>query len=171
MSTSTSRRPVRSTAVTRRRGRPILVAVAVVAVLGVLFGIYRAATGPSSADGTTPPTAYEVGSPGPGQQAPEFTLPLAAGGQVNLADYRGQTVLLYFQEGLMCQPCWTQITDLERASADVNAAGVDAVLSITSDPAGLLAQKLADEGITTPVASDEGLATSRQYSTNQYGMM
>lgn len=31
-----------------------------------------------------------------GNPAPGFTLPDAAGGQVSLADYRGQPVLLYF---------------------------------------------------------------------------
>jgi peroxiredoxin len=154
-----------------RKGRAMLVTVIAIAVVGVLFAIYSTATRRSSADGTTPETSYAVGSPGVGEQAPGFTLPLAGGGEVDLADYRGQRVLLYFQEGLMCQPCWDQITDLESASEDVEAAGVDAVLSITSDPVHLLTQKVADEGITTPVATDVGLAVSRQYSTNQYGMM
>lgn len=36
-------------------------------------------------------TAIEVGA-----QAPAFTLPDAAGGEVSLSDYAGQPVLLYF---------------------------------------------------------------------------
>lgn len=186
MTTRTSPRPARgrssaeartrpragATTAKSRRGRAILVTVIAVAVVGVLFAIYAAANDrTTTADGTTPETSYAVGSPGAGEQAPGFTLPLAGGGEVDLADYRGQRVLLYFQEGLMCQPCWTQITDLERASEDVAAAGVDAVLSVTSDPVHLLTQKVADEGISTPVASDVDLAVSRQYATNQYGMM
>lgn len=164
--------PSRTPALAHRRRRTVVVVVAVLVVLGVLFAIYRTASDRTSADdGTTPDTAYDVGSPGPGQEAPGFTLPTADGAQVDLADYQGQTVLLYFQEGLMCQPCWDQLRDLEAASASVDAAGVDAVLSITSDPANLLAQKVADEGITTPVAADTDLAVSRQYATNQYGMM
>ena len=186
MSTRTSPRPTRgrssagprrqpkaqSTPSKSRKGRATLVTVIAIAVVGVLFAIYAAANDrTTSADGTTPETSYAVGSPGVGEQAPGFTLPLAGGGEVDLADYRGQRVLLYFQEGLMCQPCWDQITDLESASEDIEAAGVDAVLSITSDPVHLLGQKVADEGITTPVATDVDLAVSRQYATNQYGMM
>jgi peroxiredoxin len=43
-------------------------------------------------------------------------------------------VLLYFQEGLSCQPCWDQINDLEQNEAALQAAGVNAVVSITTDP-------------------------------------
>lgn len=183
MSTNTSARPAqdrpvpgrarasRTSSPPPRRRRTVVVAVVVVVVLAVLFGIYRAAADRTTPDGTTAATAYDVGSPGPGEQAPGVTLPTTDGGQVDLADYRGQTVLLYFQEGLMCQPCWEQLKDLERASAAVEAAGVDAILSVTNDPAELLTQKVADEGISTPVAADTDLAVSRQYSTNQDGMM
>ncbi len=184
MSTNTSARPAqdrpvpgrarasRTSSPPPRRRRTVVVAVVVVVVLAVLFDIYRAAADRTTRDGTTAATAYDVGPPGPGEQAPGFTLPTTSdGGQVDLADYRGQTVLLYFQEGLMCQPCWEQLKDLERASAAVEAAGVDAILSVTNDPAELLTQKVADEGISTPVAADTDLAVSRQYSTNQYGMM
>ncbi|MDT5199894.1 MAG: hypothetical protein QOH34_1416, partial [Mycobacterium sp.] len=63
-------------------------------------------------------------------------------------------MLLYFQEGLSCQPCWDQIKDLEQNQAALKTAGVDAVLSITTDPANLIGQKVADEMLTTPVLSD-----------------
>ena len=53
------------------------------------------------------------GKPGAGSPAPAFTLASSQGRQVSLADYRGRSVLLYFQEGLSCQPCWDQIGDLE----------------------------------------------------------
>lgn len=72
----------------------------------------------------------------------------------------------------MCQPCWDQITDLEKSQDAVTAAGIDSMVSITSDPADLIAQKVEDQGIAeTPVLSDPDLAVSREYSTNQYGMM
>jgi peroxiredoxin Q/BCP len=95
----------------------------------------------------------------------------SAGGTVSLTSLQGKSTLLYFQEGLTCQPCWDQIKDLERSSAAVKAAGVDQVVSITTDPADLIAQKTSDEGLTTPVLSDPDLAVSRAYHANDYGMM
>jgi peroxiredoxin Q/BCP len=115
--------------------------------------------------------AHVSGKPGVGNLAPEFTLTSSQGRQVSLADYRGRSVLLYFQEGLSCQPCWDQIADLEHHQSALAAAGIDAVVSITTDPAPLIAQKSADERLTTPVLSDPNLAVSQAYDANQYGMM
>jgi len=56
---------------------------------------------------------------------------------------RGKTVLLYFQEGLMCQPCWHQISDMEAHAADVRAAGIDQIVSITTEPVDLIAHRHA----------------------------
>lgn len=153
------------------RRPPVWVALAVVAALGTLFVIFtNAGGGNSTASGRGP--SFVVGSPGPGQPAPDFSLASASGGTVSLGDYRGRNVLLYFQEGLMCQPCWTQITDLEKAGDAVKAAGVDDIVSITTDRVDLLGQKVRDEGITgTPVLSDPNLAVSQAYGTNGHGMM
>ena len=153
------------------RRPPVWVALAVVAALTALYVMFSNAGGDSSTDAGGGPR-YDVGTPGAGQPAPDFTLESASGDTVSLADYRGRNVLLYFQEGLMCQPCWTQITDLEKAGDAVQAAGVDDIVSITTDPVDLLGQKVRDEGITdTPVLSDPDLAVSEQYGTNGYGMM
>ena len=52
--------------------------------------------------------ASAVGSP-----APDFTLPSSDGKDVKLSDYRGRTVVLFFNEGSMCYPaCWNQIKEL-----------------------------------------------------------
>ena len=155
-----------------RSRRILIIATAAIIALAVLFAIYSNASNNTDADGTTARESYDVGSPGIGKDAPGFSLQSATGGTVNLSDYRGRNVLLYFQEGLMCQPCWDQITDLEKSSEMVKAAGVDEIVSITTDPSNLVAQKVEDQGIdSTPVLSDPDLAVSRKYSTNQYGMM
>jgi peroxiredoxin len=61
-------------------------------------------------------------------------------------------VLLFFQEGLTCQPCWNQITDLQKHAAQLSAAGISQVISITSDPAGPVTQKARDMGLNIPCA-------------------
>lgn len=71
----------------------------------------------------------------------------------------------------MCQPCWTQVTDIEARFADFEALGVDRLVSITVDDLDLLRQKVADEGLETPVLSDSELTLAEPYETNQYGMM
>ncbi|WIX79231.1 peroxiredoxin family protein [Amycolatopsis carbonis] len=157
----------------RRRWTIIAVsAVAVLAVVG-LFLVYQGSHGQQTGTATGSGSGFRhtAGQPGAGTAAPAFTLTSSAGRQVSLADFRGKSVLLYFQEGLSCQPCWDQIKDLEQNQAAVHSAGIDAVVSITTDPANLIAQKMADEKLTTPVLSDPTLAVSHAYQANSYGMM
>lgn len=147
----------------------VLVAVLVVTVL---YLIYQS----SQRDQATTATGgsgfrHVAGQPGAGTAAPAFTLTASKGGQVSLTDFRGKNVLLYFQEGLSCQPCWDQIKDLEQNQQALKNAGIDAVVSITTDPADLIAQKMTDEKLSTPVLSDPDLTVSRAYQANSYGMM
>jgi peroxiredoxin Q/BCP len=149
----------------RRKLRNTLIGiVALGALTGGLYAIFQHSTS-ASAD------SYAVGNPGIGQAAPGFTLSSDRGGTLSLAGFKGRSVLLYFQEGLTCQPCWDQLTDLQRNTAELKAAGVDQIVSITSDPVNLIAQKTTDMGITIPVLSDPNLAVSQTYNANQYGMM
>ena len=143
-------------------------AVAVAAVVAGLFAIYHKSSSSPSGAGAYP---YQVGSPGPGQAAPEFTLAASTGGNISLSAYRGKTVLLFFQEGLTCQPCWDQITDLQKRAAQLKVAGIGQVVSITSDPVSAITTKAHDMGLTVPVLSDPGLAVSQAYHANGYGMM
>ncbi|HEY6856722.1 MAG TPA: peroxiredoxin family protein [Mycobacterium sp.] len=145
---------------------------AMVAVLVVsLYLVYQGSPGKHGATAGRSGFKHVVGQPGPGSAAPAFTLTSGTGGQVSLTAFRGRNVLLYFQEGLSCQPCWDQIKDLEQNRASLKTAGVDAMLSITTDPANLIGRKASDEKLTTPVLSDPSMQVSRAYSANQYGMM
>ncbi|WP_279580530.1 peroxiredoxin family protein [Fodinicola feengrottensis] len=130
--------------------------------------MYRAASGGGDPVAQFP---YTVGKPGVGSLAPAFSLASTTGATQTLAALRGKTVLLYFQEGLSCQPCFDQLTDLERNITQVHAAGIDQVVSITTDPVDLLTQKTRDMHLTTPVLSDSNLTASQAYQANQYGMM
>jgi len=153
-----------------RRRKTIVQALIVAggaAAIAALFAIY---SNSASHQGTAA-YPYQAGNPGPGQAAPGFTLAASTGGKISLSAYRGKTVLLFFQEGLTCQPCWNQIADLQHHAAQLKAAGVSQVVSVTGDPIGPVTQKTHDMGLTIPVLSDPGLTVSRQYHANSYGMM
>jgi peroxiredoxin len=159
-----------SAAAQQRDRWPIVVAVLVVALLSGLYVVYQAANKPHTS-GATPGSDYQVGSPGPGAKAPDFALPSTKGGTVNLAAYKGKTALLYFHEGIGCQPCWDQIRDLEKSQADLKAAGVDDFVAITTGPVELVGQKVTDDRLTATNLADPDLAVSRAYQANKYGMM
>lgn len=145
-------------------------ALALLAVAGLALIFFRNNSG-GRAEGQAGEYEFQVGTPGPGAQAPPIRLPSTGGGMFDLASLRGQKVLLYFQEGLMCQPCWDQIVDIEAEMPRLRSLGVDQMVSITTDPADALRTKVKDEGIATPVLSDPGLGVSRIYNANRYGMM
>jgi peroxiredoxin len=150
-----------------------LIVGAAVLALGVIFYLNNAASGNNSAKGSNQAGkyAFQVGSPGSGEQAPAIQLPSTAGGTFDLSAQRGKTVLLYFQEGLTCQPCWDQLKDIQSHLSDFHALGIDTIVSITTDPLNALQQKVVDEGLTIAVLSDPHLAVSQAYTANGYGMM
>lgn len=176
MSTPTSRRrskaakgTVRAEAARLRARRRLLVRVGIGAVVvgAVMFGIYGAGGGSGGRGGSR----FRVGQPAIGAEAPGVQLASTAGGQFDLASQRGKTVLLYFQEGVGCQPCWNQIRDIERNQARFKALGIDELVSVTGNSLGDLRQKVSDEGLQTPVLSDPDLSVSKTYHANDFGMM
>ena len=80
-------------------------------------------------------------------------------------------MLLFFQEGLGCQPCWDQMKDMESKWSEFQALGIDKIVSITTNPLDALKQKVADEGLSIPVLSDPNFTVSQAYHADQYGMM
>jgi peroxiredoxin len=151
-----------------RFGSGARIAGAIALAIVVLGAIYLA----NRPTGTGPGKyAFQVGSPGPGQAAPEFSLPSTTGGMFDLSSARGKSVLLYFQEGLTCQPCWDQLSAIQQNESKLEALGIDQVVSITTDSLDQLRQKATDEGLTTPVLSDRELSVSSEYQANSYGMM
>ena len=112
-----------------------------------------------------------MGQPGFGQAAPEIKLPSTDGTIFDLARMKGQSVLLYFQEGVGCQPCWDQIKDIEAHRDQLAALGVDKIVSITTQTPDVIKQKAQLEGISTPVLSDPNLDVSHAYQANLHGMM
>ncbi len=137
----------------------------------ISFFAFASRTGISNAGDKKTAFPYAVANPGKGATAPDFTLPSTKGGDVKLSDYHGETVLLFFHEGIGCQPCWDQIRDLENDRAKLKAAGIDQLLTITSGPTNLIAQKMADDHLSAIALGDINLAISKIYNANQYGMM
>lgn len=88
-----------------------------------------------------------------GDVAPDFTLPTADGGQVHLADLRGQRVIVYFYPAAMTPGCTTQACDFRDSLASLAGAGF-AVVGVSPDPVEKLATFAEAEQLTFPLASD-----------------
>ena len=114
---------------------------------------------------------FAVGNPGPSKPAPELRLPSTAGGTYDLAKRDGKTVLVYFHEGLMCQPCIDQIADLEANWSQFRALGIDELVAVSGDELENLEQAARGTGLQTPMLSDPGVTQSAAWEANQYGMM
>ena len=159
-----------------RRGAWVLFAIPL--VVGGLYALTTLGKGGGSGGGGGASHGggdypYAVGTPGPGDPAPPLTLPSTSGGTFDLASYRGkQQVLLFFQEGLTCQPCWDQLQSLQNDLPKFRALGIGPIVSITTDPIGQIEQKVKDEAIKIPVLGDVGaqFSSANAWGTNKYQM-
>ncbi|MGH2349482.1 MAG: peroxiredoxin family protein [bacterium] len=106
-----------------------------------------------------------------GDQAPEFQLRATNGETVSLGRLRQRgKVLLFFYEGIMCQPCWDQLRAIQQDYAQFRDLGID-VVGITVDPFEHLVAKVGQDGIVLPVLVDEDARVSRLYDTLRIGSM
>ncbi len=101
--------------------------------------------------------------------APAFTLASTAGGQVSLSDYAGRDVLLYFSEGVGCDPCFTQMVDFEQNAQRFEEAGVT-VVPIVANPASQVIPELQRFGLKTPYLIDADTSVSAAYGRLGQGM-
>ncbi|MBI5287581.1 MAG: redoxin domain-containing protein [Chloroflexi bacterium] len=115
--------------------------------------------------------AHDVGNATPlTGMAPDFTLPSVNGQPVTLSSYKGQSnVLLYFNEGYGCAPCWQQAHDIQTRRADLAAADTE-FFNIMVDPPGLIRDEVSRWNLTMPVLSDSDRSVSRQYNMLGFGM-
>lgn len=103
-------------------------------------------------------------------EAPDFTLPATTGGTITLSDFRDkENVLLYFHEGLSCQPCWEQIPELEKGLPEFEKMNV-ALLSIALDPVEKWKDAIDQYKITTPILSYDAVKTEVDYNLLPYSM-
>jgi len=146
--------------------RPLVLGALVVGLLVVGIAAYNTVTGSDRAA-----VPYDVGKPGPGDAAPDFTLAAADGSTFHLAALRGRSVLLYFHEGLGCAPCWQQLDSIEADLSRFSSLGIGEIAAISADPAGAQAQRAQRTGITLPTLADTDRSVSGAYGTLAYGMM
>ncbi|MEJ8858602.1 redoxin domain-containing protein [Variovorax robiniae] len=73
---------------------------------------------------------------GPGQPAPDFSLPAVAGSDtISLADYRGRSpVFLALMLGLWCPFCRRQLAQLSGFEGKLKALGVESLAVVATDP-------------------------------------
>lgn len=102
-----------------------------------------------------------------GAKAPAFTLKTTAGTTVSLADYRGKTVILYFNEGAGCGACTQQMAGIEK-NPGFAEAGIT-VLPIVMNTRAEIQPDLDSMGVKTPYLLDDG-TVSKAYDVLGKGM-
>lgn len=101
--------------------------------------------------------------------APSFELTSTDGGTASLDDFRGESVLLYFNEGVGCDACFSQMVEIERSSAKFRRAGLT-VLPVVMNPVQQVRAELARFGIRTPYLVDKDGSVSKEYGVLGKGM-
>src|ERR1700759_2093344 len=90
----------------------------------------------------------------PGSKAPAFKLPRDAGGTVSLADFKGQSLVLYFYPRADTPGCTLESKAFSDLSAAFAKAGA-AILGVSADPVKAQDTFKAKHGLTIRLASDE----------------
>jgi peroxiredoxin Q/BCP len=102
--------------------------------------------------------------------APAFSeRDVSSGAPVTSDDLRGESVLLFFNEGVMCQACFEQIQVLQQRSGELRKHGLTLV-NITTDPPDVLREAVQAYGIETPTVSDQSKDMSTAYGAIGQGM-
>jgi thioredoxin-dependent peroxiredoxin len=88
-----------------------------------------------------------------GDKAPAFNLPDADGKTVELSDFKGRKVVVYFYPAASTPGCTKQACDFRDSLAQLNEAGLD-VIGISPDKPEKLAKFRDAESLTFPLLSD-----------------
>jgi thioredoxin-dependent peroxiredoxin len=97
-----------------------------------------------------------------GQRAPDFILPDQDGHQVNLGDYAGRTVVLYFYPKANTSGCTTQACGVRDHRGDYESAGAT-VLGISPDPVEEVKKFHDAQGLNFTLLADEDHAVCEAY--------
>lgn len=111
-----------------------------------------------------------VAAVNPGGVPPDFNLPATTGETIQLSDFRGKkNVLIYFHEGLSCDPCIQQIPELEKSLEEFDKLNV-AVISVAFDPVDKLKEAAQQYNIKTPLLSYQTAQTEVDYDLLRFSM-
>jgi len=139
-------------------------AVSLIAVALVAVAVVGGSQGADNMSGSA------AGGPALGTIAPNFSLTnVITGRPVTRASLAGHKTLLFFSEGVGCQPCIIQTADLEKSQAFART-GIRLV-SITTDPPSALAQAAGQYAIRTPMLADPSTSMSAAYGMLGHGGM
>jgi len=136
--------------------------ILIIAFAGIAYLVFSVPASPPENSATI--TRARVGD-----VAENFRLPTADGSYVSLSDYRGSLVLVFFSEGIGCDPCWRQIVELQD-SAELSEMKVK-LIAVTVDPVDKLQPIVKQWGIRVPLASDTSMKTAKAYDTLNLGSM
>nr|WP_018179544.1 thioredoxin-dependent thiol peroxidase [Jongsikchunia kroppenstedtii] len=94
----------------------------------------------------------------PGDKAPKLRLPDADGNIVDLKDYKGKRVIVYFYPAASTPGCTKQACDFRDSLSELGDAGLD-VIGVSPDKPEKLAKFRDNEKLTFPLLSDPERST------------
>jgi peroxiredoxin Q/BCP len=101
-------------------------------------------------------------APGPGDPAPDFTLPDQEGNAITLSELRGRSVVLYFYPKADTPGCTTQACGVRDHRADYDQADA-VVLGVSPDPVKNVAKFDQKYGLGFPLLADEDHKVAEDY--------
>ncbi len=107
-----------------------------------------------------------------GEMAPDFSLPSTMDTTYTLSSFRGkQNVLLYFHEGVTCDPCIQQMPELDKYIPQFDKMNVK-LLYVALDSPNDMKRAALKYNLQTPVLSYENAKTDQDYDlgANSMGM-
>ena len=126
--------------------------IGAVAVAGLVALFWSTARGP------------QTGAVRAGLQAPAFSLPSTDGRTVTLASLAGRNTLLYFNEGVGCDPCFTQMVELQQQQAQLDRLGIT-LIPVMTNSAAMVAQEMQRFRLGYPALIDASKSVSGAYGT------